>query len=209
VFTVPWSLGLFGENICEKCKCVKSQHVVADKCHYVSETKKVPLDNSAKIDEYNNKKDMAIQKSVDQTQQTNNLYYTSKDNLAALENRKKELEQEKDNNEKNKIEIEKKMEEIKKKILLIVLDIQKTSNVLERNSFNKANIKNENDYIDELSNHLSEIGDSQAEQRQKLNEIKILNKQFMKYAKINIRDLENMSMDELVRQVDEFFENNQ
>lgn len=208
VFTVPWSLGLFGENVCEKCGCVKSKHVVASQNHYVSETKTVKLDNSEKINNYKNKKNLAIQGSVDSEQQTNNLYNTAKDNLATFENRKKVLEKEKENFEKNKIEIEKKMEQIKKKILLTVLELQKTSSILERNAFNKAYIKNENDYIDELSQHLSEIGDSQTEQINKLNEIKNLNKQFMKYSKINIRDLEVMSMDDLVKQVDDFFNNN-
>ena len=205
VFTVPWSLGLLGENVCEKCGCVKSKHKVASPNHFVSATRKVSVDNSRKIDDLIDKKNSATQITQNNIEEKNNLYNTAKDNLKTLESRKKQLEEEKLNFENNKADIEKEMKETKKEILKTVLELQKISNTLGNLAMNKNPIKAENEYIDELSAKLSLIGVDKNEQIQKLNEIKNLNNQFMKYAKIDIKDLENMNIDNLV---DDFFNNN-
>ena len=204
IFDIIGCWGVFDkENHCEKCKCGKSSHEIAQKYHYTPETKCIPVDNTEKIKQI--KKDKEKKKEMASNSINNISFDSSDDNFKILENKKIKLEIEKNEFEEKKKTYEIEMKEIKKEILAVIVELKKISVVLENNALDKSYIKNENDYIDSLTSQLDNIGDNKQEQILKLKELKLLNEQFMRYKNYNIEDLERMTIEELVKDIDDFF----
>lgn len=199
VFKIPGCLGILEkENYCEVCGCAKSGHGYSNN-HYVSETKKIEVNNSDKLINLEN----LVAKNDNNNQE---LYNNAKNNLSIFEEQKAELQKEKQELENKKQQIESSMQDVKKQILKIVLELQQSSKTVDDLGLSKLDIKIENDYIDDLAKRLDEIGHNKNEKKKSLNEIKELYNLFMKYKNININDLENMNIDDLIKDIDEFFE---
>lgn len=197
IFKIKGCLGILQEeNLCEKCGCGKSKHRMS-KHHYVSKIQQV---SANKDDKYDN-----IKSYISKNDNNNvELYNNAKDSLDNLEQQKTEVEKEKEDLIKEKIDIENKMKEVKKNIIKIVLELQQSSNIIQTRGLNKNHARAEFDYINELEHYLEANGDNEYERIKNIKEIKELFELFMKYKNINVRDLENMNMDDLIQDIDEF-----
>ena len=185
------------ENCCEKCGCLKSCHGTGLQ-RYETSQKQISANDGNKCTNL----EALISKNDNNNQE---LYNNAIDNLNSLEAQKADLEKDKEDLEKQKKDIEKKMIDVKKKILKIILELQRSSSIYERLSLNKNHIKTELDYIDTLGYQLDETGDNEEEKNKKIKEIKEQYNLFKKYKNVNIEEINRMSMDDLVKDIDEFY----
>ena len=204
IFEVKGCLGILkDQNDCEHCGHKKSEHGTGNS-HYVSKEITEKINNEDKIKEYENltNKEMdRIRKEID----------SKKSALSGLELEIKELknkkvffEKEKTQNELEKTKIKDEIEKVYKKILLIIVQLQQISKIIDKFALNNSHIKTQNDYINELENQLDDIGDKKNDQKKKLEELKNINNTFMKSQNINLDDLENISNEEMIKKIQNY-----
>ena len=204
-YTIIGCLGIFRkENLCEECFCPKSSHG-ADNHRYEPAQREVPVDNSAYLAEIN-KNDEESEKENEAKKEKN------QEELGRYDEKLNKLIEEKSGYERKKKDDEKEIKNINEKInnnkleiFKLILEIMKMSKLLDKIAMNKSNISNQLNYFESLKNKLEQIGDSQQEQIKKINELKQLYHDFMKYNKINVDDLENMSEEEIKEEAEKFF----
>ena len=204
-FTIIGCLHLFDkENHCEECKCGKSRHE-ADNHRYVPAIREVPVDNSENLDiikKSEEKEDKVVNSKIEKNNQKLD---EEKKALIQLENDKKNCEKIKEKNKKKYEKTEEVIKENKIEIFRIILEIMKISKLLEKTAMNKSNINNQLDYFENLKYKLEQIGDSENEQRKKIDEFKKLYDTFMKYNNLDIDSLENMSEEDIRKEALKYF----
>ena len=124
--------------------------------------------------------------------------------IKELKNKKVFFEKEKTQNELEKTKIKDEIEKVYKKILLIIVQLQQISKIIDKFALNNSHIKTQNDYINELENQLDDIGDKKNDQKKKLEELKNINNTFMKSQNINLDDLENISNEEMIKKIQNY-----
>ena len=83
-------------------------------------------------------------------------------------------------------------------------ELHKINEKIRKFALNKNHTKTQNDYINQLKKELNTTM-NETEQIQKLEEIKKLNNLFMQTENIDIKELENLSADELSKKINNFF----
>ena len=184
---IRFYLGIYGDERCDECGCLKEKHKV-DHYHWVRKSINKKNDTIQQIKEKEN------QKYIIKT-------YSIKRYINELKNNINILKEEKNKKVKEQNEIKKKIENTSNKITYIIIQLKNISQKIEEITLNRSHLNTLEEYIDSLKDKMEQIGLEDEKQKESLKRMKENIKIFKEVNQLKEDEMMNLTDSQLAERL--------